>query len=77
MGREDRISLRWNHLFFILLLAASWSACARNAPPVLAPLVDVPERAAWVDLAGDGADSGRAASGLPVFTRASLDVISQ
>lgn len=75
MGRNYRTAFCWTHIPLIILLAAPWSAHGRNAPPLVAPLVDVPERAAWVDFAGDGADSGRAATGSPVFTRASLETL--
>ncbi|MBU1188323.1 MAG: choice-of-anchor D domain-containing protein [Gammaproteobacteria bacterium] len=75
MGRKDLIQFRWTHIALIILLAESCAVQARNLPPVLQPLVDVPARAVWVDLAGDGADSGRATSGSPVFTRASLETL--
>ncbi|MBL37285.1 MAG: hypothetical protein CMP07_02630 [Xanthomonadales bacterium] len=75
MGRKDLIPFRWTHILLIIMLAAPWSAHSRTAPPLVEPLLEVQERAAWVDLAGDGADSGRAATGPPVFTRASLEAL--
>jgi len=75
VGRKNLIEFRWTHFALIILLAESCATHARSAPPVLEPLVDVPAGAAWVDLAGDGVDSGRAASGSPVFTRASLETL--
>ena len=75
MGRKDLIPFRWTHILLIIMLAAPWSAHSRTAPPLVEPLLEVQERAAWVDLAGDGADSGRAATGPPVFTRASLEEV--
>ena len=58
----------------LLLIFAFWSASAKT-PPRFEPVTEVPGRAAWVDLAGDGAATGRGFSGASVFTPGSMEAL--
>ena len=58
----------------LLLIFAFWSASAKT-PPRFEPVTEVPGRAAWVDLAGDGATTGRGFSGAAVFTPNSMEAL--
>ncbi len=65
--------------FFLLLVAGvafAGSAQGRDAfrvGPIVEPLVDVPKQAAFVDLAGDGAKSGRSVTGEAILRTGSVE----
>src|SRR6056297_312077 len=74
---EPALAARKGVLFIaaFVMVAISFSAAASKPPSRFEAITEVPAQADWVDLAGDGAATGRASSGASVFTPGSMEAL--